>query len=49
MVDCSSNRLTSLRLTISMEIDEIPAMPISKLYMDIVMTRKPGAKVHTSR
>jgi hypothetical protein len=49
MVDCSSNRLTSLRLTISMEIDEMPALPISKLYMDIVMTRKPGAKVHTSR
>ena len=41
--------LTSLRSTISMGIDETPAMAISKPYMDIAMTRKPGNMVNTSR
>jgi hypothetical protein len=49
MVDCSSNMLTSLRVIISMGIDEMPAMLISKPYMDTAMTRKPGITVHTSR
>ena len=48
-VDCSSNMLTNLRLIISMGIDEIPAMPIFKPYMDTAMTRKPGIKVNTFR
>ena len=37
--------LTSLRLTISVGIDETPATSISKPYMDIAMTRKAGHKV----
>jgi hypothetical protein len=41
--------LANLRLTISMGIDAIPAMTISKRYMDIVMTRKPGIKMCTFR
>jgi hypothetical protein len=41
--------LTNWRLTISMGIDAIPAMPISKPYMDTAMTRKPGIKVNTYR
>jgi hypothetical protein len=49
MVDGSSNMLTSLRVIISMGIDEMPAMLISKPYMDTAMTRKPGITVHTSR
>ena len=49
IVDCSSNMLTNLRLIISMGIDEIPAMPIFKPYMDTAMTRKPGIKVNTYR
>jgi hypothetical protein len=49
MVDCSSNMLTNERLTTSVGIDETPAMSISKPYMDIAMTRKPGNKVNTYR
>ena len=49
IVDCSSNMRTNLRLTISMGSDEIPAIAISKPYMDTAMTRKPGTKVSTSR
>jgi hypothetical protein len=48
-VDCTSNMLTNWRLIISMGIDGILAMPISKPYMDIAMTRKPGTTVNTSR
>ena len=49
IVACSSNMLTSRRLTTSVGIDATPAMPISKPYMDIAMTRKPGNKVTTFR
>jgi hypothetical protein len=38
--------LTNWRLIISMGIDAIPAISISKPYLDIVMTRKPGIKVN---
>jgi hypothetical protein len=48
-VDCTSNMVTSWRLTTSMGIDEMPAIPISKSYMDTGMTRKPGPKVNTYR
>ena len=48
-VDCSSNMLTSWRLTISMGIDAIPDTSIFKPYMDTAMTRKPGTKVNTYR
>ena len=41
--------LTSLRLIIAMGIDEMPALPSSKPYMDTAMTRKPGIKVTTYR
>ena len=41
--------LTNLRSTISMGIDVILDMPISKPYMDTAMTRKPGIKVNTFR
>jgi hypothetical protein len=40
---------TSLRLTISVGIDEIPAIATSKPYMDTAMMRKLGNMVSTSR
>jgi hypothetical protein len=49
MVDCSSNMTTNWRLTISVDIDEIPAIAISKPYMDTAMMRKLGNMVSTSR
>jgi hypothetical protein len=49
IMSCSSNMMTSLRLTISVGIDEIPAIAISKLYMDTAMMRKLGNMVSTSR
>jgi hypothetical protein len=48
-VDCSSNLLTSWRLTTSVGTDETPARSISKPSMDIAMTRKAGNKVTTFR
>ena len=48
-VGCSSNMTTSWRLTISVGIDEIPAIAISKPYMNTAMMRKPGNMVSTSR
>jgi hypothetical protein len=40
---------TSLRLTISVGLDGIPAIAISKPYMDTAMMPKPGHMVSTSR
>jgi hypothetical protein len=46
---CSSNMMTSWRLTTSAGIDETPAITISKSYMDTAMMRRPGNMGSTSR
>jgi hypothetical protein len=49
MVGCSSNMMTSWRLTTSAGINGTPALTISKPDMDTAMMRRPGHMVSTSR